>query len=406
MWHRHCYPIADQGNVKRTMKIKSFDAILALALLLIVTTGFAHTWHQATTLTSAGATAMSADGKVICVVNSGSRPYISIDSGKTWVLATNSPPGGTYYSIGAIAINADGSKIFANLSSGETTFTYLSTNKGMSWTKTSFLDTTPGTAFPLACSADGSRVFALLEDAAGGSRPTWFYFSTNAGVNCNTSSIPVKAYTVACSADATRLIAGTTEGVYYSSDFGANWAPGNSPSPGMGAVCISSDGKSIGGLGTKTYISSDSGLTWRTNDLLGSFIACSANGTNWIIAGAYICTSVDAGVTWTTNLTSAQWLGGVVSADGCEMAADGSGQGTWIGLVTPSPQLNIQSQAPNAEISWLLPSTNFVLQQTTDLTTSTWTAVTNLPTLNFSNLNQEVTVPVINSSGFFRLIAQ
>src|SRR6185312_9947536 len=116
--------------------------------------------------------------------------------------------------------------------------------------------------------------------------------------------------------------------------------------------------------------------------------------------------SVDAGVTWVTNFSSAQWLGGLVSADGAEMAAVGSGQGTWIGRVVPSPQLNIQPQTPNVAISWLIPSTNFVLQQTADLANPTWTPVSTTPTLNYTNLQQQVTVPAAGSNAFFRLSAQ
>jgi len=78
----------------------------------------------------------------------------------------------------------------------------------------------------------------------------------------------------------------------------------------------------------------------------------------------------------------------------------------WISRVTPSPQLNIQKTDPNLTVSWLIPSTNFVLQQSADIAAANWTPVTNNPVLNFTNLNQEVTVPATNITGFFRLISQ
>jgi len=88
------------------------------------------------------------------------------------------------------------------------------------------------------------------------------------------------------------------------------------------------------------------------------------------------------------------------------MAVMGTQQGVWVGRLTPSPQLNIQSQSPNTTISWLIPSTNFVLQQSADLSNPTWSPVLTSPTLNFTNLNQQVTLPANGSNDFFRLIAQ
>ena len=136
--------------------------------------------------------------------------------------------------------------------------------------------------------------------------------------------------------DGSRMLAAASpRGEFISPAISAsNWSAGpNPPLPAMWhSVCTSSDGKRVGVLGNATYISSDSGVSWRTNPITGSTIACSANGTNWIIAGTHIFTSSDAGITWQTNLSNAQWLGGTVSADGCEMVAVGSGQGTWLGL--------------------------------------------------------------------------
>jgi len=88
------------------------------------------------------------------------------------------------------------------------------------------------------------------------------------------------------------------------------------------------------------------------------------------------------------------------------MAVMGTQQGVWIGRLTPSPQLNIQSQSPDVAISWLIPSTNFVLQQTVDFANPIWTPVSTSPTLNFTNLNQEITLPANGSNLFFRLSAQ
>ena len=172
-------------------------------------------------------------------------------------------------------------------------------------------------------------------------------------------------------------------------------------------LCASSDGKWVGAAsGTQSFISSDSGATWQTNNLAGGRIACSANGSTWLIAGAQIYTSTNSGVSWQTNLPAAQWDDGAVSADGSLMVAMSGGQGFRKGRVIPTPQLNIQQKDSSLAVSWLIPSTNFVLQQSADITALNWTPVTNNPTLNFTNLQQEVSVPTTSSNRFFRLIAQ
>jgi hypothetical protein len=385
------------------MKRKFVDVILAVGLLITVVSAFGHTWQQATTLTPAGSMAMSADGRIICVVNSANQPVISTNSGATWAVATNSPPHGTAY-LGTVAVSADGGKIFAALMDSKA-WMFVSTDQGATWAKTGFPSTNLPSLYPVACSADGTKVITALPYNS-------IFYSTNGGINCYTSSIPNLAASLASSADGSRMIAGVVNpaandgGVYFSSDFGATWTLTSAPPRNIGSVCTSSDGKWIGALGSTTYISSDSGVSWRTNQFTGKTIACSADGTNWIIASDHIYTSTDGGVTWQTNLATAQWLGAAVSADGDEMAAVGSGQGTWIGRLTPSPQLNIQWQNSNVGLSWLIPSTNFVLQQSADLSSPGWTTVSSNPTLNFTNLQQEITVPSTESNAFFRLIAQ
>jgi hypothetical protein len=385
------------------MKRKFVDVILVAGLLITVVSGFAHTWNQATTLTSAGATAMSADGRIICVVNSANHPVISTNSGATWAVATNSLPHATAY-LGTIAVSADGGKIFAALTDSRV-WMFVSTDQGATWAKTGFPSTNFSSLYSVACSADGTKVVTGLPYNS-------IFYSTNGGINCYTSSIPNVAASLASSADGSRMIAGMVDpggndgGVYFSGDFGATWTVTSAPHRNIGSVCTSSDGKWIGALGSATYISSNFGVTWVTNNFTGNTIACSANGTNWIIASDHIYTSTDAGVTWQTNLATAQWLGGTVSADGDEMVAVGSGQGTWIGRLTPSPLLNIQTTNNNLGISWLLPSTNFILQQSSDIAAINWTAVTNNPTLNFTNLNLELNLPTTATNTFFRLMAQ
>ena len=67
----------------------------------------------------------------------------------------------------------------------------------------------------------------------------------------------------------------------------------------------------------------------------------------------------------------------------------------------PAPCLNLTSSSNNNSISWIIPSTNFMLQQSSDLTA--WADVTNVPVLNLTNLQNQVTLPSSNASGFYRL---
>lgn len=46
---------------------------------------------------------------------------------------------------------------------------------------------------------------------------------------------------------------------------------------------------------------------------------------------------------------------------------------------------------------------NFVLQQNQDLTPGNWVTLTNKPTLNYTNLNYQLSLSPTNTEGFFRL---
>jgi hypothetical protein len=79
----------------------------------------------------------------------------------------------------------------------------------------------------------------------------------------------------------------------------------------------------------------------------------------------------------------------------------GSSIFTW--QTTPSPQLYLASVGNNLEMSWLIPSTNFVVQQSSDM--MSWSELTNPPTLNLTNLQNQIMLSVSTSNGFFRLTA-
>ena len=69
----------------------------------------------------------------------------------------------------------------------------------------------------------------------------------------------------------------------------------------------------------------------------------------------------------------------------------------------PSPQLSISRSGVSLAVSWLLPSTSFVLEQNFDLGSTTWTDVPTPPTLNFTNLHYQVAVSPSLGRRFYRL---
>jgi hypothetical protein len=75
--------------------------------------------------------------------------------------------------------------------------------------------------------------------------------------------------------------------------------------------------------------------------------------------------------------------------------------GIYTSQITPTPQLNLTPSGGNLTASWIIPSTNFVLQQSADL--SSWTDVTNSPALNLNDLQDEIVLSPTNGSGFYRL---
>ena len=69
----------------------------------------------------------------------------------------------------------------------------------------------------------------------------------------------------------------------------------------------------------------------------------------------------------------------------------------------PSPRLSISRSGGSLDVSWLVPSTSFVLGQSFDLGSTNWTDVLTPPTLNFTNLHYEVAVSPSLGRGFYRL---
>jgi hypothetical protein len=95
------------------------------------------------------------------------------------------------------------------------------------------------------------------------------------------------------------------------------------------------------------------------------------------------------------------WDSVACSADGRKLVAAARSGGIWISQTTPAPQMNLTPANGNFTLSWIVPSTNFVLQQSPDL--GSWTDVTNTPVLNLTNLQNEVVLSSPGSNVFYRL---
>jgi hypothetical protein len=189
------------------------------------------------------------------------------------------------------------------------------------------------------------------------------------------------------------------------------------------SIASSADGTKLAAVGQRyssgayVCVSTNAGSTWNSIHTITfggilATIASSADGIKLATAvyGDFLYVSTNSGVTWskTTTLIT-NWNTIVSSADGSKLAVTVYGDrpaahatgGIWTSQTTPAPQMNITPTYGNFTLSWLVPSTNFVMQQSSDM--GSWTDVTNTPVLNLTNLQNEVVLSPPGGSGFYRL---
>jgi hypothetical protein len=221
--------------------------------------------------------------------------------------------------------------------------------------------------------------------------------------------------------------------VYRSSDAGATWRRTSAPSNTWVSVASSADGTKLvaaarGGYPGLIYRSSDSGATWEPTGAPADWwlaVASSADGTI-LFAAAYadaiacppwdgdtLKISTNSGVSWASAGLPGWWSSAIASsADGTSLVAAGSGHIATLHVpapappVPPSPQLAIDRPGANLELSWLAPSTPFVLEQTADLSSADWVAVPTPPSLNPTNLHYQLTLMPGPGKSFYRLAQQ
>jgi hypothetical protein len=409
--------------------MKTFRILLvALTALLTANSAFAQTW----TLTSAPvndcqSVASSADGTRLAAGAAGGPVFTSTDSGVTW---TSNRVADAYF-WNSIASSADGTKLVAlAVSSSPGTTIYTSTNAGVDWVSNSIPN---HNLIAVASSADGSKLVAVVgatvTTTPGSVTNGPIFTSTNSGVTWQQSGAPIEYWScIASSADGNTLAAGTlglnTQGLltlggclYVSTNAGATWLQTSAPTNDWWAsIACSADGSKLIAAARSIYTSTNSGVTWTSNNVPPSpwtSVASSADGSKLVAVSETIpiYISTNSGATWmSNNVPNNVWTSVASSADGAKLVAaagfDLANPGIYTSYSTPSPVLNITAPTGNVGLSWIVPSTNFVLQQNLDLTTTNWADVTNPPVLNLTNLQNEIILSPTNSSGFYRLKTQ
>lgn len=380
--------------------------------------------------------ASSADGTKLASVSDQTGPdhpgfvCISTDSGATWV-RSSAPTNGW----NAAAISSDGARIVAVASVWHGGSIYTSLDSGATWTQTG----APNNEWSsVASSADGTKlVAASFYDSL-------IYTSPDSGVTWKHANPPLENYTsIASSANGSKLAAAGGPFIYSSKDSGVHWTYTNSLTNYDNfwlSIASSADGtKLVGSTAADNnspdrliYVSSDSGTTWTETTAPGNYwscVSCSADGTvlaacagnligpaifRWTGAGGFegIYLSTNSGIAWEdTRAPGEAWSSVAISADGKRLVAVSRKDSHIYTLQLPFPppppfpslHLDVNASAGHIGISWLVPSTSFGLQQNDDLTTTNWTDVSITPSLNFSNLHNEVTALPSPGCHFYRL---
>jgi hypothetical protein len=294
---------------------------------------------------------------------------------------------------------------------------YFSTNSGKSWTKANGPERN---WYGLASSADGLRVAAI--DFAGQEVVT----STNGGRDWQTNSPVVKASwdSIACSADGLDLIVAAggvggslTGGVYTSRNAGRSWSSNSLPAGAWRAVTSSADGQillaAIGGLQRGSiYISTNAGDSWAlTSAPVTNWqaVAISADGATLAalarVAATPVFTSTNLGLSWRSHiLPRALWSDLALSADGAKIFASGD-QNIFTLQTTAQPRLNLGMVDGHLSLSWVISSSPVTLQRSSDLSAAQWTDIPVNPITDLTNLRDQVTVPSVQGTAFYRLRA-
>jgi hypothetical protein len=316
---------------------------------------------------------------------------------------SNNVPALSWYSI---AMSADGTRLLA---AAYGVGLYSSVDSGVTWVSNSV---PVSSWFSVATSADGNHWVAV---AGSGQGRGPIYTSSNLGSSWVSNNVPADYWLgVACSADGSKLVAIAVNDYYTSSDFGGTWISNGLPSVVWQGVASSADGNKllvstiVGGT-HRLFTSTDSGASWITNNAPIGRVAPVASSADGIRLAAVelglVWTSTDSGASWLSSNLPNSWHGVALSADGGQMAVvDANHGGVWLSQMPVNPLLSLAPVGNNVAISWVIPSTNFLLQQTPALDSAGWTTVSNSPVFNPSALQNQVIIAPSSDRSLYRLV--
>jgi len=210
--------------------------------------------------------------------------------------------------------------------------------------------------------------------------------------------------------------------IYTSTNCGASWELSGAPNRSWISVASSANGERLVAAtvyaGTsigEIYTSTDSGKTWVSNAapaLYWESVASSAEGRRLVAAstsGLYpflgaIYTSTNSGGSWQGNVVSnLQWSAVASSADGNQLFAAAYGGGIHATRSTPYPELSLSHAGSAVALDWIIPSREFGVEESTDPALASWTALTNVPSLDPESLRYRLLLPAWSDSRFYRL---
>jgi hypothetical protein len=213
--------------------------------------------------------ACSSDGTRIYAAPSNNVIYYSTNSGALFQASVS--PSKNFQSI---SCNSDGSVIFACVNSN---FSKIITSKdyGITWSEFG----SNGVYYSVASSSNLTTGYTSFAGIVRGIYTVPSY-----------TSILIGSYkSVACSADGTRIYAGTLAAgaISTSANSGGSWTTTSlttTSTSGWTSIACSSDGSTVYATdGTNVYVSNDSGTTWTTTTISGTgcnYIVCSSSGAS------------------------------------------------------------------------------------------------------------------------------
>ena len=348
--------------------------------------------------------ACSADGTKVAAVSGGSTGsiYISTNGGGNW---TPTSPTNANWSL--IAASADGTKLAAVIGAGSI---FTSGDSGMTWTQAT--NAPAGNWTSITMSGDGSKLAATLFNSR-------IYTSSDSGTTwvAQAGSPIAKWWAITSSADGSKLAAAVfLSGIWTSTNSGTNWNQTTAVNASWQAIASSADGSVLAAAATLAAWAMGADLRidhWgkhlESNDRHQRTMGCDflfggRDKTLWPgCRPAAFFTSTNTGGTWNpSNLSGFQtWIGTAAAADGNKLFALDFNGGIYTAQTTPHPALSETSSGSGLTLSWMVPSTNFAVQQISDLKTTNWTTLAISPMLKPTNYQQQLDAIAFQQRRFF-----